>query len=34
MDYKNKLIISANRNDFLEYEEETNFVKDLIGLDP
>ena len=32
MDYKNKLIISANRNDFLWYEEETNFVKSLLGV--
>ena len=32
MNYKNKLIISADRNDFLEYEEETNFVKDLLGV--
>ena len=34
MDYKNKLILTHYDQNLLGYEEETNFVKDLIGLDP
>ena len=32
MDYKNKLIITAYDQNLLGYEEETNFVKDLLNV--